>query len=113
MSSRHTREFGLLLLHSDKFALFSSHDYLPFAPKNFRSNVETKLINSMLLFLRIRRNIRDIRGKYVLLNKKIYPRMYLLSYLKETILDNDPSCNDKIMILKEKRNTRFTVFNPR
>lgn len=39
--------------------------------------------------------------------------MYLLSYLKETILDNDPSCNDKIMILKEKRNTRFTVFNPR
>lgn len=43
--------------------------------------------------------------------------MYLLSYLKyylkETILDIDPSCNDKIMILKEKRNTRFTVFNPR
>lgn len=28
--------------------------------------------------------------------------MYLLSYLKETILDNDPSSNDKIMILKKK-----------
>lgn len=106
MSSRHTREFGLLLLHSDKFALFSSHDYLPFAPKNFRSNVETKLINSMLLFLRILENIRDIRGKYVLLNKKNISQ-------DETILDNDPSCNDKIMILKEKRNTRFTVFNRR
>lgn len=106
MSSRHTREFGLLLLHSDKFALFSSHDYLPFAPKNFRSNVETKLINSMLLFLRILENIRDIRDKYVLLNKKNTSQ-------DETILDNDPSCNDKIMILKEKRNTRFTVFNRR